>query len=73
MNVNAQIRINNDPVLKKFIRENPSWYKYLNRDSDNIKLLINDMKNTYKLNISDRISKTMENLSLIESFLNVLK
>ena len=73
MTIDIQMRINNDPRLKRFIRENPIWYKYLNRNPDNFKLFFSEMKNKYKLNTSDKISKTMENLSLIESVLNVLK
>lgn len=73
MTIYVQIQINNDPRLKRFIRENPIWYKYLNRNPDNFKLFFSEMKNKYKLNTSDKISKTMENLSLIESVLNVLK
>lgn len=73
MNIDIQMRINNDPRLKSFIRENPIWYKYLNRNPDNFKNFFTNMKDTYKLNTSDKISKTMDNLSLIQSFLNVLK
>lgn len=73
MTTYVQIQINNDPRLKRFIRENPIWYKYLNRNPDNFKLFFSEMKNKYKLNTSDKISKTIENLSLIESVLNVLK
>ena len=73
MTTYVQIQINNDPRLKRFIRENPIWYKYLNRNPDNFKLFFSEMKNKYKLNTSDKISKTLENLSLIESVLRVVK
>lgn len=73
MTTYLQIKINNDIRLKSFLRENPIWYKYLNRNPDSFKLFYSEMKNKYKLNTSDKISKTMENLSLIESVLNVLK
>ena len=73
MTIDIQMRINNDPRLKRFIRENPIWYKYLNRNPDNFKSFYNSMKDTYKLNTSDKISKTMDNLSMIQAFLDVLK
>lgn len=73
MTTYLQIKINNDIRLKSFLRENPIWYKYLNRNPDSFKLFYSEMKNKYKLNTRDKISKTMENLSLIESVLNVLK
>ena len=73
MSIDTQMRINNDPRLKQFIRENPIWYKYLNRNPDNFKSFVTNMKDTYKLNTSDKISKTMDNLSMIQAFLDVLK
>lgn len=73
MSIELQMTINNDPRLKEFIREYPIWYKYLNRNPNNIKSFISTMKDTYKLNTSDKISKTMDNLSMIQAFLDVLK
>ena len=73
MTIDTQIKINIDPRLKSYIREYPVWYKYLNRNPESIKYLIRDMKDKYKLNTSDKISKTVDNLQLIQSFLNILK
>ncbi len=73
MTIDIQMRINNDPRLKRFIRENPIWYKYLNRNPDSFKNFLINMKDTYKLNTSDKISKTMDNLSMIQAFLDALK
>ena len=73
MTIDTQIKINSDLRLKTFIRENPVWYKYLNRNPDSFKMFFANMKDTYKLNTRDKISKTMENLSLIQSFLDILK
>ena len=49
MNLNLQYRINQDPRLKTFLRENSYWYKYLNRNELYYKEFINDMKDKYKL------------------------
>lgn len=73
MTIDIQMRINNDPRLKRFIRENPIWYKFLNRNPDSFKNFLINMKDTYKLNTSDKISKTMDNLSMIQAFLDALK
>ena len=73
MTIDIQMKINNDGKLKRFIREYPVWYKYLNRDPDNFKSFFSNMKDTYKLNNRDKISKTMDNLSMIQAFLDVLK
>lgn len=73
MTIDIQMKINNDPRLKSYIRENPIWYKYLNRNPNNFNNFYHSMKDTYKLNTSDKISKTMDNLSMIQAFLDVLK
>lgn len=73
MNIDIQMKLNSNLRLKTFIRQNPIWYKYLNRNPDNFKDFYQSMKNIYKLNTSDKISKTMDNLSMIQAFLDVLK
>ena len=73
MNIEIQMRLNSDQRLKKFIRENPYWYKYLNRNPDNFSSFVYSMKDKYKLKTSDKISKTLENLSMIQNVLDVLK
>lgn len=73
MRYDIQYRINNDINLKKFIRENSYWYKALNRDSDNFKYFVEDMKVKYKLTPADKLSKAIDNISMIQSFLEVLK
>ena len=73
MTFDIQYKINNDINLKRFLRENSYWYKELNRDSDNFKYFVEDMKVKYKLTPTDRINKTIDNISMIQSFLEVLK
>lgn len=73
MTIATQIKINNDPRLKTFIREYPIWYKRLNRDPRLFKEFISDMKDKYKIKTSDRISRTLNNISMLEAFLDVLK
>ena len=66
-------RINNDLNLKRFLRENSNWYKSLNRNSSSFSYFVEEMKVKYKLTTSDKINKTMENMNIIQSFLDVLK
>ena len=49
MSLELQYRINSDPRLKQFLRENSYWYKYLNRSNTYLKPFISDMKDKYKL------------------------
>jgi len=71
--VELQLRINSDPRLKTFIREYPYWYKRLNRNPLLFKEFENDMKEKYKLTTSDRLNKTLDNISMLQTFIEVLK
>ena len=73
MSIDLIIKINNDPMQKRFLRENSYWYKYLNRSSTYYKDFLNDMKNKYKLTPQDKINKVINNISMLSTFLEVLK
>lgn len=73
MIVDLQLKINSDPNQKRFIRQYPNWYKLLNRNPLLYKDFVNDMKDKYKLKPSDKLNQTLNNISLIQAFLEVLK
>lgn len=73
MKLELQYKINADLNQKNFLRENSWWYKYLNRDSSNYKNFLDDMKDKYKLKPTDKIAKAVDNINMINSFLDVLK
>ena len=73
MSLELQYRINSEPRLKQFLRENSYWYKYLNRSNTYLKPFISDMKDKYKLKTTDKINKLTNNISMVRAFLDVLK
>ena len=73
MSYDVWYKIDNDINLKKFLREHSYWYKQLNRDSSNFNSFVNDMKIKYKLTVEDRIHKMVDNIGMIQSFLEVFK
>lgn len=73
MVLDLQFRIKNDERLKQFLRENSYYYKYLNRSPSYLKDIIEDMKEKYGLKPSDRINKMIDNISLMNSFLEALR
>lgn len=73
MTYDIQNKIQGDINLKRFIRENSYWYKELNRNSDSFRYFVEDMKVKYKLTTSDKINRTIDGISMIQSFLDVLK
>ncbi len=73
MKLDLQFKIKNDPMLKRYIRENSYWYKILNRNPNMIDNMVDDMKEKYKLTTADKINNISEKLDLIRTFMNVLK
>ena len=73
MTYSLQSKINSDINLKKFLRENSYWYKALNRNESVFPQFAYDMKVKYKLTTSDKINRTIDNISMLQSFLEVLK
>ena len=67
-----QYKINSDINLKKFLRENSYWYKELNRNPENFKYFVEDMKIKYKLTPADKINRTVESINMLKSFLDIL-
>lgn len=73
MRVELQLKINSDPRLKSFIRQYPYWYKRLNRNPLVFKDFENDMKEKFKLTTSHRLSKTLDSIGMLQTFIEVLK
>ena len=73
MTIETQLKISSDPMLIRFIREYPIWYKYLNRGSSYYKNFMEAYK-SYKKN--ERINKTnniLETVATVNSILKILK
>lgn len=73
MNIKTQIIVRNNPNIYRYLRENSYWYKYLNRNGESIKELEKEMKDRYKLRTEDRLESINNSISLIHSFMDVLK
>ena len=73
MTVELQLKINADPRLKLFIRQYPNWYKLLNRNPMLYNQFVKDMKEKYKITTTDKLNKTLNNISMLQTFIEVLK
>lgn len=73
MTIDTQFKINSNLNYIRFIRDNPIWYKILNRDPLEFRNFEREVKDSYKLNPSDKINKMLDNLNMIQNFLDVLK
>lgn len=73
MDIGTQFKIYNNNMLHQYIRENSHWYKILNRNPELIDEMLQEMKNKYKLNTSDRIENISNKISMLGSILKVLE
>lgn len=73
MLVETQIKIRNNPYLYRYLRYNSSWYKALNRDPNSIKQMEIEMKNAYKLNLTDKIDNLSQKIDMVRTFIDILK
>ena len=72
MQISNQIVINKNPLLKRYLRENSYYYKYLHRNPDIIGQIYKEMQKSYKLTLNDRLDKVIDNLNMINNFLDIL-
>ena len=73
MSIDLQYKILSDPNLNRFLKEYSYWYKYLNRSDIYYKDFVYDMKDKYKLKASDKFNKMLDNINMLQTFLDVLK
>lgn len=62
-----------DEKMHEYLRQNSQWYKLLNRNSSNYEPFVKTMKKQYHLNVTDKISDTIDNIDLISSVIQTLK
>ncbi len=73
MKLDTIMKINSNPLEKQFLREHSYWYKYLNRSDIFYQDFIKDMKEKYKLTTADKLNKLSNDMTMLRTFLEVLK
>lgn len=73
MKLDTIMKINSNPLEKQFLREHSYWYKYLNRSDTFYQEFIKDMKEKYKLTTADKLNKLSNDMTILRTFLEVLK
>lgn len=64
--------IKNNPLIYNYLREDSSWYRYLNRGQFSVKGLEELAKKYYKQTPEDKIKKLSNNIELIKTFMDVI-
>ena len=73
MSLELQFKIKNNPQYLRYLRTHSYWYKELNRNPDNYKRFVTEMKVKYKLRTTDKVSSMIDNIDLISTILQTLK
>lgn len=73
MQLAIKVIIEQNPNLKQYLSENSYWYRYLNRDSNNLKIMSDEMKKKYKLTPTDKLEKINNNINVVAEMLKILK
>ena len=73
MNINIQFILNNNLLLKKYLREHSNYYKNIIRNPSFINEMNELMKKDYHLTLPDKLDKIKDNILLVNTFIDVLK
>ncbi len=73
MHLDLIMKIKNDKKMYELLKLNSYWIKDLNRDPNNYKRFVAEMKTKYRLRATDKISDAIDNIDLITAVLDNLK
>lgn len=73
MEIDLQMKLKKDPKMYQFLKENSYWLKDLNRDPNNYKKFVEEMKVKYKLRPTDKVNGVIDNIDIISSVLSTLQ
>ena len=73
MNIKIQFMLDNDPLLKRYLKEHSYYYKNIIRNPEYIYKIIELMKKEYHLTSIDKLDTIKNNLSMFNTFVDVLK
>ena len=73
MILDIQFKIKNNLYYQRYIREHSNWYKLLNRNPNLFRNFEEEVKTVYHLRTSDKISRALDTIELIENLVSNLK
>ena len=73
MNIKIQFMLDANPYLRKYLREHSSYYKNIIRNPSFINQIEELMKKEYGLTFPDKLKKIKNNISMVNTFMDVIK
>lgn len=73
MDIKIKLFLDSNPDYKRYLRDNSYWYKTLIRDPKMIDVLVEEVKDKYKLRTTDKINNIIDKIDMVSKFINVLR
>ena len=73
MNIKIQMMLDTNPYIKSYLRKHSKYYKDIIRNPLFIFEIENLMKREYGLTVPQKLNKIKDNISMINSFMDILK
>ena len=73
MELDLLFKIKNNKKHYDYLRTHSYWYKYLNRDSNNYKVFINEYKKYNREMTTNKVNDTINNIDMVTNILKVLE
>ncbi len=73
MDIKIKLFLDSNPDYKRYLRENSYWYKTLIRNPKMIDILVEEVKDKYKLRTTDKINNIIDKIDMVSKFINVLR
>ena len=67
MPLEIQMKLIENSLYVKYLRENNIWYKRLIREPKSFNIFVEEMKTKYKLRTSDKINKVFDTLDVVSN------
>ena len=71
MNLDIQYKVKSNIIYIKFLRENSSWYKYLNRNPIYFNDFEKEMKIKYKMTPKDKLDRFSKNMDKVSQIIDI--
>ncbi len=68
-----QLKLKENPLYKKYLRENSIWYKRLIRDPSSFSLFREAMRKDYQLRPTDKLNKAMDAITFFSQLMSAMQ
>lgn len=73
MRIDLQFKIKSNPLYIEYLHLHSHWYKILNRNPNQFKEFVEEVKNNYHLRTTDKLKKALDTVDLLSNVLAAFK